>query len=60
MLLGLLMSMTMNIYMFNGYIVERAYFPRYDYSGIVEKEYHNNDINVYILENIPEGYDING
>ena len=46
----------MNIYLFNNYIVERAYIPRYDYSGIVEKEYHSSDINVYILNDIPGGY----
>lgn len=50
------MSMTMNIYMFNNYIVERSYFPRYDYSGIVKSEYHSDKINVYILNDIPGGY----
>lgn len=60
MLTGLLISMTMNIYLFNGYIVERTIMPRYDYSGIVSSEYHSEKINLYILENLPEGYDING
>ncbi len=56
MLTGLLIALNMNIYMFNGYIVERTIIPRYDYSGIVEKEYHSSDINVYILNDIPVGY----
>ena len=56
MLTGLLIALNMNIYMFNNYIVERAYFPRYDYAGIVASEYHNDNINVYILNDIPGGY----
>lgn len=60
MLVGLLIALNMNIYLFNDYIIERAYFPRYDYTNITEKEYHNDNINVYILNDIPEGYDING
>lgn len=56
MIIGLLISMTMNVYLFNGYIVERAIIPRYDYSNIIEKEYHSSDINVYILNDIPGGY----
>ena len=60
MLTGLLISLTMNIYMFNDYIVERSIVPRYDYSNITESEYHSDKLNLYILNDIPEGYDING
>ena len=48
MLVGLLISMTMNVYLLNGYIVERSIVPRYDYSGIIASEYHNDNINVYL------------
>lgn len=56
MLVGLLIALNMNIYLFNGYIVERTIIPRYDYSGIISSEYHNDNINVYILNDIPGGY----
>lgn len=56
MLTGLLIALNMNIYMFNGYIVERTIMPRYDYSGIIEKEYHSDKLNLYILNDIPGGY----